>query len=591
MLVQDRQPLDRRCRAPWSLAAAVCAIAWVVVVSQMRLEAAPSTDEPMPANEKPTPAAPRPEGETLHYSGLVKDKDTGKPIEGATVVVRRSRSRSSENTVIEETRHRTDASGTYHFTIPPEQVAERYLYIELDVEHPDYATKAGFGYALGMIRKNEKLGERPFFENVELRPAEAITGTVQTPDGNPAAGVYVLGYSRTDKLARGQFEYGSFARTSTDAAGRFRMPITTPGQGVFWLLPKTHAPEMHPLPDGKRGELGTFTLRPGVTLKGQLFDAQGKPLAGQFVEVTRERDGSPEFEILNQLIVADAIHRTAETDDEGRFSFDPLPAGTFRIMPTDRGRLDDESRSWTRKPLPGVFAPLKLVLKDDQTPEPLEIRAVPHVVIEGQWMDSQGKPKGGWSSLIFGRIDGQSWHAQASPDTNGKFTAMVPHGLERTQLDIMTNEHASFRYRIGKDGPLKTGRNVMLETLDHDVKDFQIIRYVAPIVLISARSKDGTPIRTLEVTGLYTEEIPEANTRFSVKGRQTDVFFERQNDGRYRTSSLTPDRAVKITVQAEGFKAVDRTFKLAEGKTEEAAFVLEPETKGDPAAPGEPKRD
>ena len=105
-----------------------------------------------------------------------------------------------------------------------------YLYIELDVEHPDYATRDGFGYALSMIRKNEKLNERPFFETVELRPAKPITGRVETPEGRPAAGVVVLAYSRTDK-AGGEFEYGSFARAKTDAEGRFRLPITTPGQG------------------------------------------------------------------------------------------------------------------------------------------------------------------------------------------------------------------------------------------------------------------------------------------------------------------------------------------------------------------------
>ena len=82
------------------------------------------------------PANPKHSGETLNYTGTVRDKDTGKPIAGATVVVRRSVLKSEENRVLQETRHTTGADGTYSFTIPPEQVAERYLYIELDVEHP-----------------------------------------------------------------------------------------------------------------------------------------------------------------------------------------------------------------------------------------------------------------------------------------------------------------------------------------------------------------------------------------------------------------------------------------------------------------------
>src|SRR5262249_40656428 len=157
----------------------------------LRLGAAATAEPPQaPAAGKSTQEAKV--GETLSYTGKVTDKDTGKPIEGAKVTVRRSilpDPKTGENRILEESKHRTDANGKYQFTIPPEQVAERRLYIELDVEHPDYATKAGFGYALGMIRKNEKLGERPFFENVELRPGKPITGQVQTAEGTPAAGV------------------------------------------------------------------------------------------------------------------------------------------------------------------------------------------------------------------------------------------------------------------------------------------------------------------------------------------------------------------------------------------------------------------
>ena len=154
----------------WSLAAAVSAAIVMVVASGLRLDAAPAAQPPKPTEEKAAPVqtkgsgcakpkAEAPKMETLHYTGKVKEIGTGKPIAGAKVVVRRSiLKRNNENTILQETRHTTDADGVYSFTIPPEQVAERYLYIELDVEHPDYATQAGFGYALSMIRKNEKAG-------------------------------------------------------------------------------------------------------------------------------------------------------------------------------------------------------------------------------------------------------------------------------------------------------------------------------------------------------------------------------------------------------------------------------------------------
>ena len=49
--------------------------------------------------------------------------------------------------MLQETRHTTGADGTT-LRDPAGSVAEPGLYIELDVEHPDYATQAGFGYAL-----------------------------------------------------------------------------------------------------------------------------------------------------------------------------------------------------------------------------------------------------------------------------------------------------------------------------------------------------------------------------------------------------------------------------------------------------------
>ena len=50
-----------------------------------------------------------------------------------------------------------------------------------------------------------------------------------------------------------------------------------------------------------------------------------------------------------------------------------------------------------------MFTARKVTLKEGETPEPLEIRASPHVVIEAQWVDSKGKPTNGFAGHIFGR--------------------------------------------------------------------------------------------------------------------------------------------------------------------------------------------
>src|SRR5262249_1338005 len=153
------------------------------------------------------------------------------------------------------------------------------LYIELDVEHPEYAPQKHFGYGFQMILKNEKLGDRPFFESVELWPGKSIRGRVQDPEGNPVPAVKRLAYSRAHKKGK-EFEYGSFADTRTDKEGRFSLVVTTPGAAVFWLLPDKYAPSLHGIKDGKRGDLGMFTLSSGPKIRGRVLDAKGKPLSG-----------------------------------------------------------------------------------------------------------------------------------------------------------------------------------------------------------------------------------------------------------------------------------------------------------------------
>jgi hypothetical protein len=57
---------------------------------------------------------------------------------------------------------------------------------------------------------------------------------------------------------------------------------------------------------------------------------------------------------------------------------------------------------------------------------------------------------------------------------------------------------------------------------------------------------------------------------------ETVVPFDDIGGGKIRTIQLVPDREVNVTVRAEGFKPESRKITLAEGKTEELKFVLEP---------------
>jgi len=580
MLLQPGVALQERCGKIWTLWAGVAALALLTAASAVRLDAGALTkgNEAAADDQKAKEPAAKNDlakGETLHYSGKVTDKDTGKPIAGATVTVRRSLygdpEVKQEDQIMGETRHTTGANGKYDFAIPPEQSAKRYLYIELDVEHSEYSPQKHFGYSFQMIRKNEKLGGRPFFEAVELRPGKTINGLVRTPEGKAVAGVKILAYSHTNKKTA-EFEYGSFADTRTDADGRFQLVVTTPGTAVFWILPEKYAPSLHALKEGKRGDLGAFTVSNGSVIRGQVLDEKGKPLSG----VNVNADLADFAEELQGLMVANSIRRSAVTDDKGEFEMAPLPTGNYRVQPSEHS--DDSSKDDRHHYLlPAVFVPSKVALKETGDPPPLEIRASPHVVFEAQYVDSHGKPTRGHECFVFGQIDKQPWHAQTDRVDHGtRLVARLPHGLENAQVQLSTNEHGALRWRKGKNGPLQNTRTITLGTVNDDAKDFQIVRYTAPIIVVNAKDRAGHQLKNFKVGLAYKpgRSNKVKNSSF-INGVQGDVYFEKQEDGRWKSEQLLPDEEVTLTVLCDGHGSKSMELKLPEGETKELEFLLE----------------
>jgi beta-lactamase regulating signal transducer with metallopeptidase domain len=579
MLISDRDRLEDRCPRTWSLVAAAATMLAILVAAGLRADAtAPAPDEPKLRATKATPqeVKPEPKGETFHYSGKVTEKLSTRPISGATVIVRRwgPDPRNGGNRVVEETRQTTNAAGVYSFTISRGQLAEKWLSIELEVEHPDYATQGEYSYDQEEIRKLEAEGWKNSLATIRLWPARPVFSRVESPDGHPLEGAEIVAYSRTRLVNENPYEIGSYLRVKTDRNGRFRVPVTTPGSGVFWIVPKEYAPEMHAIPADRRGELGTFTLKKGMTVKGRARDAQGKPLAGLLLTIHRDLKRSPEREIFKWWVASDPFARQAETDALGNFTFGPMPAGEHVVRPVEEE--DVPGQGLVRRTLPGVFAPRLLTIRDGESPDPLEIRVAPHVVIEGGWIDSKGKPRGGWYSMFVGAINGQGWHAMIYPSADGKFSVEVPRGIERAQITIFPGRLTSTRYRIGKDAKFEAGQVMMLGTLDHDIKELQIVRYDKTAVMVKATTKDGRPIDPITLAGEYTEEVADAGIKAEAgNGVSTEIPFETQDDGRLGATEITPDRALKITAYANGFKPSSRTLKIPEGKTEEMTLVLE----------------
>lgn len=539
--------------------------------------AAPTSEEkaqpaaPMASVEKQAPpqapAAKTPEG--LSYTGGVIDKLTRRPIQGATVRVRRRIASSTEDRLLEESKHETDAQGKFRFRITTEQAGHRSAYLDFDVTHPGYS-RFYEGYSLGMIRKNEKLGERPFFESLQLQPAEQVTGTLVKPDGTPAEGVKVLAYSKAKK--DDWSDHGSWTKGRTDAHGEFQLNLAKGEAGILWILPKDFVFSTHLLHE-KRGDLGRFVLEEGIRVSGRVLDSQGKPVGDVWVNADF-RSGPAKRHI--DLPVADAAVRSALTGPNGEFAMDPLPAGEYSMILSERPR-DQLTEDHTRRPLRDVFVHQSVTFEQGKAAQSLEIRAVPHVVVEIQQLDSAGKPRKGQVVDLTGQSGPAAWWSDHQPpDPNGKIVIKAPKGLTEARLRIIKNEHQASRFRWPGDKKLFNDDPIRLGTLKDDIKGLEVIYYTAPSVVVRAVAEDPSPIQGFKCQAIYAnDKRPDRDPGGWVSGGQGDVRFEKQTDGRWRSIMLLPDESFLLVVEAEGYRPWAERFSLAEGAVKEVEARLQ----------------
>ena len=513
----------------------------------------------------------RPDG-SIVYHGFVLDRETGLPIADAKVLVHHKLSRDPKTgdwSTLEVTEHLSNLLGMYSFTLPPEQTAQSSLYIEVEAHHPQYASKGRSGYSHDMIRTNLKLGELPFYTEIKLWPGTPVEGTLVSPDGQPVEGVEVSIYAKSSKVTG--MMGGSFAKVKSDSQGRFRIIPPTPGDGVLWIKPDKFAPQAHRLAD-RRGDWGKIMLAKGTDVPGQILDVDGRPVPNVRIEARRRGDGEKADEFLKENAVAGGIRRQAVSDEQGRFTLWALPEGDYTAT------VESNSDSYDPPPLEQVFLFQSFKLSQEKA-EPLTIRAIPFVVLHGTYLNSQDKPTSGHEVRAWGKLDGKFYSTMSNnAGKDGKFELKLPHGLQETKLDLITNEHSALKWRKSRDKPLQRGRNVTIGTVEDDIAGFEIVRYTAPILLVKAVDSSGKVIDDAVPIIAYTRpaDSEEEMVMYTTGSR---VSFENQGDGYHRSSQLLPDEPISVTFNKEGFTTTPRELKLAEGEEQKLEFVLVPAEK------------
>ncbi len=232
------------------------------------------------SQEPNEPQAP-PEASQTRVAGIVIDKNTFRPIQGAHVGFKPTEAVA------------TDAEGRFQLAYA-KSYEEAYVYVTAS------------GYASRRIVVRMKMGSTQDV-NIELSPGSKLVGTVTDPNGLAIQGAEVGIFGLT---------YSALAAV-TNAEGRFE---------ILGLDPVVHSYQVHvnhptypavsiSLPPAPAGQTRyqEIVLKPGVVVFGQVTNLKGVPISG--VTVGNTRSGA----MWNSL--------KAETDEEGMYRLGIVDVG------------------------------------------------------------------------------------------------------------------------------------------------------------------------------------------------------------------------------------------------------------------------
>ncbi len=501
------------------------------------------------------------EAEPVEHDGFVVDIDSEQPVSNATVIVTRMRSDTWEEIAVTESQ--TDETGRFTFTIPPDQLSQRYLYIMFDLRHETYAPRHCGSYSYAMIRKNLSLGADPWFKKLPMVPGSNISGRLIDAAGTPVVGAEIRVRSRVstpDQLA-GQ----SYSDLTTDGDGRFESIVTAEGDASVSVIPINHCMK-HVELGSKRGDLGDISLEQGVSISGQVVDAVGKPLEGLWVNLT-------EIETRNEASYE--AKRSSKTSAAGEFRTRPLKPGKYELTVETKATGALEKQKWANfhdTPPPAVF--VKQTIDVRGTDKPFVIQAVPHVYIKGQCYNPEGEITRCHFPTVMGELDKQfMWIRSKKGKQVGEFELLVPHGMQKARLRFSTNEHTGLMIQMPGKEP-SPQRTFQYESLDDDLLGIKVVRYVAPIVQVKVIDEDGELVTDCRVSAQYAGNA-EGKGNMMME-QQLAGYFEKQTNGLHRSGSLVPGVEFEVFARKSGFTSERKRMTMKEGTNETIRIKLSP---------------
>jgi beta-lactamase regulating signal transducer with metallopeptidase domain/protocatechuate 3,4-dioxygenase beta subunit/peroxiredoxin len=513
-----------RCLLRWparlALAIAIAAAAGVLGAIEFSRATAKAADQPAkpaePPKTAPGPVAPR----TMDV--IVRAKDTGKPIEGATV-----RAGISMETVI----RKTDREGRVRLILFQHKSRDD---LNFDVWAEGYVQQRYF-FSQNDAR-NPKIPEQ---FTVELLPGEqTLGGTVTDEKGRPIQGVKVEIWGYLGEKKRKE-ELAWMVDATTDDQGRWRCRCFRNMTFAYLYLshpdylsdgqwhPRAHGqptPSRTARPDDRALQaLRDFTevqvMTRGVEIAGEVRDQQGKPIPDAEVGWL-EADKRETFH--------DDI-ATTTTDEKGRFRFPHARPGRLMLQVKAKGHAPE---------LTPVTAAAAIA--------PVAITLGPARRLEGRVVDSQGKPIPEAFVVISIWRTFQSLGVFLWSDADGRFR------WEDAPADPVLISASRTGYSGVHRRRVTAGDEIVL-TFRRSVS-------------LSGRIRDAATGKAIDQAQVDVG-VPDAKTGELQWGKQQQTFASQG----YLQASIDAERMpeFRLRIRAEGYEPFEsRVFRSDEGQVE-----------------------
>ncbi len=407
----------------------------------------------------------------------------------------------------------TDDQGS--FVLPATDPSE----YEVRVSHSDYADRP-------LSTVDVPAGESEFdLGDLTLVAGATIHGIVTGVDGEPVARAAIQALERN--------RIGAAARTATtDADGRFHLYGFSSDLADLGVRAAGYPLLVRPGVRVDSADPVRIELQPGASVAGRVLDNGGNGAAGIPVRLRIERDyrsgGDPRL-----WTGAETFPRRV-TDQDGRFRFDRIAAGTWSAEArkgTEGAKLDKIEL------IPGAEREIELVL---QTRDRLTVIVTTAV----------GEPVA---------------HAQITIESPGE---LLPSGYGRTDgsgQSLMDITPGSVTVKVGHEQLRDASRQVQLEPGDNE-----LLFELQPGLEISGtvRSHDGAPLALATVAAVTVHS-------FDTEFHRTNTVSD--ESGAFRLTGLEPGR-YNVTARSPGYAdgGPDQPIRTGDDAIGGLEIVLEP---------------